>query len=72
MSYTALEVSRLVFVNDIAFGELVEHSRYLGEEFLRRLFVGGVAKSPHCVAGGLVVIFVTKPSYVGLTDSFLG
>ena len=59
--YAAFEVRR--------FSELIEHSGYLGEKLFCRLFVGGVAKSSHRITGGLVIIFVAKPLYVGLTDS---
>ncbi len=68
-SYAAFEVSRFVLVDNVAFSELIEHSGYLGEKLFCRLFVGGVAKSSHRITGGLVIIFVAKPLYVGLTDS---
>ncbi len=68
---TALKVRCFVFVDNVAFSKLIEHRSHLGEKFFCRFLVRGVAKSPYRITSCFVVIFVTKPSDIGLTNPFL-
>lgn len=68
---TAFKVTGFIFMNDIHFCKLIEHSRNLRRESLGSAFFRSVADSFQCVAGSLVVIPVANPSDFALAYSFL-
>lgn len=70
-TYAALEVGRLVLVNDIHLGELVEHGGHFRKQYQSGLLLGRVAQRLHGVTSRLVVIFVPNLPHLGLAYSLL-
>ena len=71
LSQLRFEVSRLVLVDDILLGELVDHFRYQGERLLSLLLVVACAELAYCVAHCNRVVAVVKPAGFILPDSLL-
>lgn len=67
----AFEVARLVLVDDVVLGELVQHSGYLRKQCLRCALLGGVAQCLHSVACGLVIETVVGTLGSCLANSLL-
>ena len=67
----AFEVASFVGVNDVSFGEFVEHGSNLGKESFSGSFICRIAQCFHCVTSCFVIISVPKSAGFGLSDSFL-
>ena len=56
----AFEVARFVFVNDILFGQSVNHGGHLREVFCERLLIRGGAELSQGIPHGFMVIPVAE------------
>mgnify|MGYP001598390495 CR=1 FL=1 len=69
---TALQVGRLVLVDDVALGQLIEHAAHLGQQFHRFLLVGARADVAYGVPRGLVLIAIALVAGLALADALDG
>lgn len=62
-------IRSFVLVNDISFGQSIQHARYLLEQFLRFCLVGSAAQTLYKRASGLVLVTVSQTLSVVRSDS---
>ena len=67
----AFEVARLIGVDDVAFGEFVEHGSNLWQKGFSSSFIGCIAQCFYGITSSFVIISVPKSAGFSLSDSFL-
>lgn len=65
----ALEVTRFVFVNDVALYQLVQHGNHHGKTLCCFFLVGRNTKATNGVARSFVVVCVVHPTFFVGTDA---
>ena len=68
----ALEIGSLVFVNDVALGQLVQHAVRLWKKLFSLFLHSGSAKIPHDITCSLVLVAIADIAGLALADTLDG